>query len=151
MPKTSRAASRQPMPAPVALERLADTVFIEGLVLHTVIGIDADELHQAQPLVVDLEMDAGHLDAGRTDRIADAIDYGAVRLRLIELATSHRVKLLEAFAELIAETLIHGFGAGRVRVRVAKPRKFGDVAALGVTIERRRPGPFGRRALGLVE
>jgi 7,8-dihydroneopterin aldolase/epimerase/oxygenase len=48
------------------------------------------------------------------------------------------VQLLEAFAEQIARITIDEFGAHWVRVRVAKPRKFDDVQAVGVQIERQR-------------
>lgn len=150
MSKTSRAASRQPMAEPIPIERIRDIVFIEGLMLQTIIGIDAGEPDEAQPVIVDLELSIDHLNAGRTDRIADAIDYGAVRRRLIDLAATHEVKLLEAFAELIAETTLREFGAVRARIRVAKPHKFADVAAFGVTIERRRACQLERRSLDVV-
>lgn len=133
------------------LERVRDSVFVEGLLLRTLIGVDADELLQPQPVLIDVELGIDHLDAGRTDCLVDALDYGAVRRRLMALASSHRVKLLEAFAELVAETLLREFGACRVRVRVCKPNKFPDVHALGVTIERRLAGAVERPRLGLAE
>jgi dihydroneopterin aldolase len=46
--------------------------------------------------------------------------------------------LLEALAEKVAQLLIRDFGAHWVRVSIAKPAKFDDVRAVGVTIERRR-------------
>jgi len=49
--------------------------------------------------------------------------------------------LLEAFAETIADILIGEFGARWVRVKVVKPRKFDDVQAVGVQIERFAPPP----------
>jgi 7,8-dihydroneopterin aldolase/epimerase/oxygenase len=48
------------------------------------------------------------------------------------------VRLLEALAETIAQLLIAEFGAHWVRVSLAKPAKFADLAAVGVQIERRR-------------
>ena len=75
------------------------------------------------------------------DQIADTIDYGAVRLRLQALYRDHRLTLLEAFAEAIAHLLIDEFGAAWVRVKVVKPRKFDDVEAVGVVIERTAPSP----------
>jgi dihydroneopterin aldolase len=49
----------------------------------------------------------------------------------------HRLQLLEAFAEAIATILLDEFGAAWARVKVVKPRKFDDLAAVGVQIERR--------------
>jgi dihydroneopterin aldolase len=114
-----------------------DLIFIEGFTGSTVIGIHDSELHRPQPLVIDLHAGLARARACDTDRIADTIDYGVVHDRLCRLLVEHRLQLLEAFAETIAEILIAEFGAAWVRVRVVKPRKFDDVAAVGVQIERR--------------
>lgn len=116
-----------------------DLVFIEGLVCETVIGIYSSELHRPQPLRIDLAAGVPRSPACRSDRISDTIDYGSVREALLMLMQTHRVKLLEALAEAIAQMLLRDFGAHWVRVAVAKPRKFDDVEAMGVAIERRRP------------
>ncbi|MDM0103510.1 dihydroneopterin aldolase [Variovorax sp. J22R24] len=116
-----------------------DVIFIEGFVGDTVIGIHETELHRAQPLVIDVHAGLARARACDTDRIADTIDYGAVCERLRGLMADHKLQLLEAFAETIAEIVIREFGAAWVRVKVAKPRKFGDVTAVGVQIERRAP------------
>jgi dihydroneopterin aldolase len=123
-----------------------DLVFIEGFVGETVIGIHDTELHRPQPLVIDVHAGLRRARACDTDCIADTIDYGAVRERLRRLLAEHRLQLLEAFAESIAEILIGEFGAAWVRVKVVKPRKFSDVAAVGVQIERAAPAPEDKPA-----
>jgi len=126
-------------PAPTvgtATAQALDLIFIEGFVGETIIGIHDSELHRPQPLVIDLHAGVPHARACDTDRIADTIDYGVVTERLRRLLVEHRLTLLEAFAERIAEILIGEFGAHWVRVKVVKPRKFSDVAAVGVQIER---------------
>lgn len=133
-------ATRTPMshaPAPQAM----DLIFIEGFVGETVIGIHESELHRPQPLEIDVHAGLPRARACDTDRIADTIDYGVVTERLRRLLVAHRLTLLEAFAEEIAEILISEFGAHWVRVRVVKPRKFADVSAVGVQIERFAPEP----------
>ncbi len=89
--------------------------------------------------------------ACESDRIADTLDYGELRTRLQRLMAQHRVQLLEALAEQVAHIVLLEFGARWVRVRVAKPRKFDDTAAVGVVIERRREAVLGAggRAAGL--
>lgn len=113
-----------------------DLVFIEGYTGQTVIGIHESELHRPQPLVIDIEAGLPRARACRSDNIADTIDYGVVRDRLDALMLDHGVQLLEALAERIAQLLLVEFGAARVRVKVVKPRKFDNVAAVGVQIER---------------
>ena len=119
-----------------------DLIFIEGLQGRTVIGIHASELHSPQTVRIDLQAGVPRAHACDTDRIGDTIDYGAVRERLHRLLAEHRLQLLEAFAEAIADILLREFGAAWVRVKVSKPRKFDDLEAVGVQIERRAPvGP----------
>jgi dihydroneopterin aldolase len=116
-----------------------DLVFIEGFRGETVIGIHDSELHRPQPLVIDVHAGLPRARACSTDRIADTIDYSVVRGRLHTLLREHKLQLLEAFAETIADILINEFGAHWVRVKVVKPRKFDDLDAVGVQIERSAP------------
>lgn len=117
-----------------------DLILIEGLRLETVIGIHVSELHEPQPLVVDVVAGLPRARACDTDQIADTIDYGVLRERLLRLAAEHRIQLLEAFAEAICDITIVEFGAAWVRVKVVKPQKFPDLAAVGVQIEREAAG-----------
>jgi dihydroneopterin aldolase len=126
LPLDARAAATWPL----------DIVFIEGFTGETVIGIHDNELHRRQPIVIDLQAGVPRVAACDSDRIGDTIDYSLVRDRLRLLLKEHRLKLLEAFAQAVADMLIGDFGAAWVRVRVAKPKKFDDVEAVGVIIER---------------
>lgn len=123
-------AHNDPSPA------LHDLVFIEGFRGETIIGIHDGEFDRPQPLVIDVQAGVPQLRACTTDRITDTIDYSVVRLRLQRLLVEHRLQLLEAFAEAVADILLDEFGASWVRVTVVKPNKFDDVKALGVQIER---------------
>jgi len=113
-----------------------DIIFIEGFSGDTVIGIHDGEQHP-QPIVVDVYAGLPRAGACDSDFIGDTIDYSVVRERLRSFFAEHKIKLLEAFAEAIATMLISDFGAAWVRVKVVKPRKFNDVQAMGVVIERR--------------
>jgi dihydroneopterin aldolase len=128
-----------------------DLVFIEGFSGLTVIGIHQSELEAPQAVTIDLCAGLARVRACETDRIADTIDYGELRERLHRLLREHRVRLLEALAEQVARIALDEFHAHWVRVRVAKPRKFEDTAAVGVVIERRPtlPSPAAARAATL--
>lgn len=135
-----------------AAEAPLDLIFIDGLRGETVIGIHDSELHVAQPVVIDLHAGVTRARACDTDRIDDTIDYGVVRERLHRLLREHGVQTLEAFAEQVAAILLEEFGARWVRVKVVKPRKFDDVQAVGVQIERAAParGQRGAAVLHLI-
>jgi len=115
-----------------------DVIFIEGLQGQTVIGIHQNELHAPQPVRIDIAAGIPRSLACRTDRIGDTIDYSQLRRALLELLSTHKLKLLEALAEEMARVALEDFGAHWVRIVLAKPAKFEDVAAVGVAIERRR-------------
>ncbi len=125
------------MVAPADSAQPMDVIFIEGYTGQTVIGIHDTELHRPQTIVVDVHAGLPRAKACETDRIADTIDYGAVHERLAALYRDHQLTLLESFAEAIAHMLIVDFGAAWVRVKAVKPKKFPDVEAVGVVIERR--------------
>ena len=133
-------ALRAPLPRPLTDDdsQALDLIFIDGLVGETVIGIHDAELHRPQPVTIDLCVGVPRPPACDTDCIGDTIDYGALRARLHRLLAEHSVRLLEAFAEQVAQIALVEFQAHWVRVRVAKPHKFDDAAAVGVVIERRR-------------
>lgn len=147
-------------PSPLAVEAAQplDLIFIEGFVGQTVIGIHHDELHDTQPLRIDLYAGVPRPKACDSDDIGDTINYAEVRERLHRLMAEHRLRLLEAFAEEIADILLHEFRAHWVRVVVVKPRKFPDLDGVGVAIERRRavaaelpaPAAAGAAVLSLI-
>jgi dihydroneopterin aldolase len=127
-----------PLPRIEGEDEPLDLVFIEGFVGSTVIGIHESELHLPQTVLIDVCAGSPRVRACASDRIGDTLDYGELRLRLQRLMAQHRVQLLEALAEQVAHIVLQEFGAHWVRVRVVKPRKFDDTAAVGVAIERRR-------------
>ncbi len=118
-----------------------DVIFIEGFTGDTVIGIHDSELHRPQPIVIDLHAGVPRAAACSTDQIGDTIDYSVVAERLRRLMREHKLQLLEAFAETVADILLTEFGARWVRVKVVKPKKFDDVNAVGVVIERTSQAP----------
>lgn len=144
--------------AGVAPANVLDIVFVEGFRAETVIGIHHGEDHP-QPLVIDLQAGVPRLRACDTDDIADTIDYSVVRARLLRLMAEHKLKMLEAFAENVANIMLEEFGAAWVRVKVVKPNKFADVQAFGVQIERhagqqaaaRAAQPAGSRGAAVVQ
>lgn len=132
------------MPAPDVAPM--DVVFVEGFVGNTVIGIHDSELDVEQPLRIDVAAGIPRSFACSSDRLTDTIDYGSIRELLVTMLREHRHRLVEALAESIAQRILATFYASWVRVAVAKPRKFDDVDAVGIVIERRRPWASDRRA-----
>lgn len=117
-----------------------NTIFVRELRVDTRIGVYTWEQHLTQSLLIDLEFDLPSVKAFASDDFADALDYAAVVKRVQEFAASHPHKLLERFAEALAELLRSEFGSPWVRVSVAKLAPVANVKRVGVVIERGKRG-----------
>ena len=111
-------------------------IFVHELRVDTRIGVYAWEQHLDQSLLIDLELALPSMKAFASDDFADALDYAAVVKRIQAFAADHPHKLLERFAEALAELLRNEFGSPWVRVSVAKLAPVAGVKRLGVVIER---------------
>jgi dihydroneopterin aldolase len=113
-----------------------NAIFVHELRVETRIGVYAWEQHLPQPLLIDLELALPSAKPFTSDDFADALDYAAVVKRIQAFAANHQHKLLERFAEALAELLRSEFGSPWVRVSVAKLAPVAGVRRLGVVIER---------------
>ena len=113
-----------------------NTIFIHDLRVETRIGVYEWEQHLKQPLLLDVEFELPSARPFTSDKFTDAVDYAAVVQRLRSLAADHPHKLLERFAEAIAEILNGEFGAPWVKVSVAKLAPIANVREIGVAVER---------------
>ena len=115
-----------------------DIVFIRQLRLDVLIGVYEHERHAPQPLFLDLEMAADVSRAAASDRLEDALDYGAVARMLKEYAESTAFLLLESLAEGCAERVLAGFPVRWLRLTLHKPQALENAQAAGLVIERER-------------
>ncbi len=137
--RRERACHHVPFSPSLTCQSFSPTVnriFINDLRIETRIGVYEWEQHLAQPLLVNIEFELPSAQVFTSDRFEDALDYSAVVKRLQALAADHTHKLLERFAEAIAEILSREFGAPWASVRVAKLAPLAGVKQIGVAIER---------------
>jgi dihydroneopterin aldolase len=117
---------------------VSDRIELRGLRVIGTHGVLAEEQARAQPFEVDLDLDADLADAGRSDDLADTVDYGTLAERVASVVSGERHALLERLAERIAETAL---ADGRVRsvtvtVRKLRPPVPLDLASAGVRVVR---------------
>ena len=115
-----------------------DAIVIRELRVEALIGIHRRERHVAQTLSIDLEIGLPSDAVFASDKVADTIDYEQVALRIRALAASGHFRLVETFADRIAQLLLGELGAPWARVSVAKVGILGNAKYVGVTIERKR-------------
>jgi dihydroneopterin aldolase len=115
-----------------------DAIFIRELRVEALIGIHRRERHARQTVSVDLEIGVPGEAVFASDKVTDTIDYEQVALRIRELAESGHFRLVETFADRIAQLLIGDFGAPWVKVSAAKLGILASAKLVGVSIERRK-------------
>ncbi len=113
-----------------------DTIFISELKVKTKLGVPEWERMTPQTIILDIEIGYDLSKAGKSDAIADTIDYGAVVARIRDTLSEHSFQLVEALAEHVCQLILKEFKAESVKIKVAKPAILPGLKALGVVIER---------------
>ena len=115
------------------------TIELAGLELYGYHGVNREEREQGQRFLFDVALEVPD-GTGRSDEIADTIDYRAVASLVREISDGRKFRLLEALAATIAEALLERFPVEGASVRVRKPdvRLDPPVDYSAVTVERRR-------------
>ncbi len=118
-----------------------DVIELRGLRVAGIVGVLAHERTQPQPLDLDLDIVLDLATAGRSDDLADTVDYGALCAAAEHIVTSTSFSLLEALAERIAVTLLavdDRIGMVTVWVRKLRPPVAQHLATSGVRVTRSR-------------
>ncbi|SKA23086.1 dihydroneopterin aldolase FolB [Vibrio cincinnatiensis] len=113
-----------------------DKVFIEQLTVITTIGVYDWEQTIKQKLMLDLEMAHDNRPAGKSDDVAEALDYAQVSQAVIEHIEQGRFLLVERVAEEVAELIMRRFSVPWIRIRLTKPGAVSHAKGVGVVIER---------------
>jgi dihydroneopterin aldolase len=115
-----------------------DAILIRDLRVEALIGIHRRERHAQQTLSIDLDIGLPGDTMFASDKVSDTIDYEQVALRIRSLAGSGHFRLVETFADRVAQLLIADFGAPWVKVSASKMGILANAKLVGVSIERRK-------------
>ena len=120
-----------------------DRIILTRLAVFARHGVMPEEETLGQRFFISVVLEADLRKAGRSDNVADTVNYGAVADLVMSIATSRRRYLIEALAESIAAEVLAAYPQVlRIVVKVEKPEApithiFDNVA---VEIERDRHG-----------
>lgn len=117
---------------------MPDQIVIKDLFLRTIIGINEDERNNRQDVLVNLVLETDTRAAGKSDDIADAVNYRTLTKQVIDLVEGTRFFLVEKLAEEIAAVCLGDERVQQARVSVEKPAALRFAKSVGVTIERGR-------------
>jgi len=116
-----------------------DRIELRGMSFHGRHGLRDAEREHAQEFRVDVEIEADLAPAGRSDKLADTVDYTKVRAAAREVIEGPSRQLLEALAAEIAERVLELPRVATVSVRVSKfPASMQPIDAAAVHIKRTR-------------
>jgi dihydroneopterin aldolase len=116
-----------------------DRIELRGMSFHGRHGVRDAERESAQEFKVDVDVDADLAEAGRSDRLADTVDYTKVRAAAREVIEGPSMQLLESLAGAIAQRVLELPRVSGVSVRVSKrPASMHPIDAAAVHIKRTR-------------
>jgi len=113
-----------------------DEVFIEDLLIRSVIGISDREREQPQDILVNVTLYTDTSRAGRSDDVNDSINYRTVAKTILAHTEKVSRYTVEALAEDIADLCLQNSDVNGVKVRVEKPGAVRFSRSVGVTITR---------------
>jgi len=115
-----------------------DRIVVSDLVCRCVIGVEEWERREPQDVLVSLTLAADLTPAGKSDQIEDALDYRALKKRVLIEAEASHFHLIEALAERVAEICLEDERVEEVQVRVEKPGALRFARTVAVEIDRRK-------------
>lgn len=115
-----------------------DRIYIRDLALRCVIGVYPEERREKQDVIINVTLGCDHAQAAVTDRIEHAVDYKAIKKRIIALVESSQFFLLETLAERIANVCLENARVQSATVCVDKPGALRFARSVGVEVTRSR-------------
>lgn len=115
-----------------------DEILIRGLRFRCIVGVNEEERQAVQDVVANIVLYADLREAGRTDCLADTIDYEALKNSVLQMAERSQFHLVEALAQSIADVCLKEDRVSRVTVTVEKPTVLRFARTVGVKITRSR-------------
>jgi dihydroneopterin aldolase len=122
----------------------ADRILLEGMQVPAALGVSKAERNMRRPVSIDLELHLPLRRSGKSDRLADTVDYGEIYRVVEDVAGGRDHRLVEALAERVVEALFAKFPFEACTVRVRKNAPVaGSVQYAGVRITRSRASHGG--------
>ncbi len=116
----------------------AMTIRIKNLRLRAIIGVQDWERTRPQEIVVNIAIEYDGSRAAASDDVKDAIDYSAIKRRLLAEVEQTRFFLLEKLADYILGIVMEDKRVTRACVEVDKPHALRFADSVSVTVEAKR-------------
>jgi dihydroneopterin aldolase/D-erythro-7,8-dihydroneopterin triphosphate epimerase len=116
----------------------SDKIYIRDLEIRCIIGVNQVERTEKQDVVINVILFTDTRKAGRTDALADSVDYKRVKKAILSLVESSEFLLIEKLADEIAKVCLDDSKVQKVNVTVDKPGALRYTRSVAVEIVRTR-------------
>jgi D-erythro-7,8-dihydroneopterin triphosphate epimerase len=116
----------------------SDKIYIRDLEIRCIIGVNQDERTEKQDVVINVILFTDTRKAGRTDALADSVDYKRVKKAILSLVESSEFLLIEKLTDEIAKVCLDDSKVQKVNVTVDKPGALRYTRSVAVEIARTR-------------
>lgn len=113
-----------------------DRIQIEALRVRCILGVDPEERREKQEVLIWLELGTDFTRAAQSDLLNDAVDYRALKKKIVAQVENSHYSLLETLAVSVAEQCLENPEIVRARVRIKKPGILRFAKSVGVEVER---------------
>jgi dihydroneopterin aldolase len=100
----------------------SDCIQLRGLRVVCIVGVLPEERQRPQPIELDIDIYTDLSIAGKSDDLADTVDYGAAAEAVSEICLSSQAQLLEHLAQRIADQLLLLTPVSAVAITIKKMR-----------------------------
>lgn len=111
-----------------------DALIIQGLSVHTQIGVYTWEQQIKQQLLIDIHIPSNFEACG--DNLANTLDYSALCQTVTTFIESRSFELIEYVANCVAELIQEEFKVQQLSVSVSKPHAVKNAAMIKVSVTR---------------
>ena len=126
------------MEAGTLWSKTVDRIIITDIQARCIVGVNKDERTEKQDVTINLSIYADLRKPGRSDKFEDAVDYRAIKKRVLSLVENSKYFLVEALAEAVADACLETPGVIKVHVRVDKPSALRFARSVSVEISRQK-------------
>lgn len=117
---------------------IMDRMYIRDMVVNCVIGTKPSERRKKQKVIINVELECDLARAGRSDALADTVNYKQLNDGIRKLASESRYLLIERLAAAVADICLADGKVKAVTVTVEKPGALRRAAGAAVGIRRTR-------------
>ena len=122
----------------ICMNTAMDRILIKDLMLRCILGLSEEERREKQDVLINLILWTDLRRAAASDSIKDAVDYSALKKRIITLVEGSQYHLAETLADRIASLCLEQNAVQQVQVTVEKPTALRFAHSVGVEIIRSR-------------